>query len=70
MPPPRKVFEGGHRVGVTTAYNLGGDGDGLKIGGMDANKRNGRAVFVNFEDEAFRHKRAESCFRGSLNEWK
>ncbi len=67
-PPPRKVFEGRDSVDVRAAYHLGRDGDVFEISGMDANKRNCGAIFVNFENKAFGHKGAKGCFRGSLNE--
>ena len=66
-PPPRKVFDSSDRVGVGATYNLGGDGDGFEIGGMDANKRNGSSVFVNIKDKAIGDKGAKCCFRSSLN---
>ncbi len=68
-PPPREVFEGRDSIGVRTASYLGGDGDGFEIGGMDANKSDGGAIFVNFENKAFGHKGSESCFGSSLYEW-
>ena len=69
MPPPPEGFKGRDSVGVATTYNLGGDGDGFEIGGRNANQSDGRAVFVHFKNETFRHKRAECCFGSPLDEW-